>query len=294
MKKKFVAFGCKNINSTHSFIHYAYQRAFESLGWESYWIDSPDADSFDFKDSLILTLGGWDQKVPIREDCKYILHNCDMGRYSSIIDNTLILQVFTNHVFDRDVEKIDDFIYYQKDRNFGSHVLYQPWATDLLPNEIKNLESINFSKEKTVYWVGSIWNDGNQGNSIEIEELRKSLSNNGLEFQQVKADYDKNKEFINKSYISPSLQGKWQCDQGYIPCRIFKNISYGEFGITNSKYVSELFKDEIVFDDNIDLMVQKSLEKREKITLDEINHQINFVREKHTYINRIENILSVI
>ena len=74
MKKKFVAFGCKNINSTHSFIHYAYQRAFESLGWDSYWIDNPDADTFDFRDSLILTLGGWDQKVPIRSDCKYILH----------------------------------------------------------------------------------------------------------------------------------------------------------------------------------------------------------------------------
>ena len=44
MNKKFVAFGCKNFNSTHSFIHYAYQRAFESLGWNSYWIDNEDAD----------------------------------------------------------------------------------------------------------------------------------------------------------------------------------------------------------------------------------------------------------
>ena len=58
MNKKFVAFGCKNFNSTHSFIHYAYQRAFESLGWNSYWIENEDAKDFDLSNSLIHTLGG--------------------------------------------------------------------------------------------------------------------------------------------------------------------------------------------------------------------------------------------
>jgi hypothetical protein len=290
MNKKFVAFGCKNINSTHSFIHYAYQRAFESLGWESYWIDNNDAKSFDFSNSLILTLGGWDQNLPVRKDCKYILHNCDLNKYSSVLDNSLILQVFTTDVYGRDVEKLEDFVYYQK----GENILYQPWATDLLPHQIEERTSLNFSDNKSVYWVGSIWNDGGQGNSIQIEQLRSSLSKRGILFDAKKADYDKNKEIINSSYISPSLQGQWQCDKGYIPCRVFKNISYGEFGITNSKYVNELFQDMIVYDSDIDIMVEKSLQKRNTITLEELNQQIRFVKEKHTYINRINNILSVL
>ncbi len=302
MKKKFVAFGCKTSTSTHSYIHYAYQRAFESLGWDSYWIsDSEDeVRSFDFSNSVILTLGGSDSKIPIRKDCKYILHNCDMNKYSDVIDNSLILQVFTTDVYDRNVEKIDDFIYYQKDKQFGAHKLYQPWATDLLPSEIKDLDRLNFVDDKTVYWVGSVWDGGSDsngyeyGNMSEIQKLKNSLSSRGINFDNKKCDYNDNKSVINKSYISPAIQGRWQCEKGYIPCRIFKNISYGEFGITNSKYVNELFQDMIVYDNDIESMVQKSLDKRSSITVDELNNQIRFVREKHTYINRIENILKVL
>jgi hypothetical protein len=50
----------------------------------------------------------------------------------------------------------------------------------------------------------------------------------------------------------------------------------------------------IVYDNDIEYMVQKSLDKRSSITLEELNNQIRFVREKHTYINRIENILKVL
>ena len=44
----------------------------------------------------------------------------------------------------------------------------------------------------------------------------------------------------------------------------------------------------------IDLMVEKALEKRNTITLEELNQQIRFVKQKHTYINRINNILSIL
>lgn len=301
MNKKFIAFGCKNSNSTNSHIYYAYLRAFESLGWESYWIDNEDVDNFNFSNSLIFTFGGFDQKIPIRKDCKYILHNCDWNKYQDVRDNYLILQVFTTDVYGRDVEKIDDCIYYQKNGN----VLYQPWATDLLPHEIIEKTSLNFTDNKEVYWVGSIWNTDGEGNTVLIEELKNALSKRDIKFQPTKtvlynnssdilSNFHKTKEIINKSYISPSLQGQWQCDKGYIACRIFKNTSYGEFGITNSKHVNDLFQNMIVYDSDINSMVEKSLQKRDTITLQEINQQIKFVKEKHTYINRINNILSVL
>lgn len=289
---KFVAWGCKDINSTHSFIHYAYKKAFESLGYESYWFDhTDDTSTFDFSNTLFLTLGGHDQGIPLRRDCKYILHNCELSKYNDILDNSIILQVYTNAILVNDLEKIDDCIFYEKSIN----TLYQPWATDLLPSEINLLDSLSFSNEKIVYWIGSIWNnEHNQGNNNQMNELYKALSKRGINIEQVRVGYDKNKEYINKSFISPTIVGQWQAEKDYIPCRIFKNISYGEFGITNSKAVYDLFEKSILFDNNIDNLIEKSLEYRDKITINEINNQIQFVKDKHTYINRIENLLKFI
>ena len=33
---------------------------------------------------------------------------------------------------------------------------------------------------------------------------------------------------IQESIIAPALQTDWQVEHEYIPCRIFKNISYGK------------------------------------------------------------------
>lgn len=291
-KKKFISWGFRDISSTHSFIHYAYKKAFESMGYESYWFDNQDdLSNFDFSGSIFLTAGGADSRIPIRKDCRYILHNCDTNKYNDVLHNSIILQVYTNPVLDRDVEKISDCIFYQKNGN----VLYQPWATDLLPNEILLLENLNLSNNKNVNWVGSIWNNSlNQGNLPEMEQLKSSLSSRGIGFTNLtRIPYDENKIYINESYVSPSVQGKWQVDNHYIPCRIFKNISYGEFGITNSEAVYNLFNKMIVYDNDIDNMVEKSIERRNDITLAELNQQILFVKENHTYINRIKNILDI-
>jgi hypothetical protein len=290
--KKFISWGFRNINSTHSFIHYAYKKAFESMGWKSYWFDNQDdVSNFDFSDCLFLTAGGADQKIPVRKDCRYILHNCDLDKYLDVIDNSIILQVYTKSVLERDVEKINSCVFYQKNGN----VLYQPWATDFLPSEINLLDRLDFNSDKNVNWVGSIWNNSqNQGNIIEMEQLKISLLNRGINFTNLtKIPYDDNKKYINESFISPSVQGKWQIDNNYIPCRVFKNISYGEFGITNSKSVSDLFNGMLVYDNNIDNMVEKSIERRYNIKLSELNDQISFVRNNHTYINRIKTILDI-
>jgi hypothetical protein len=282
---KFIVWGHRGTNHTHSYIHESYQKAFESIGWESYWLNpEDDLTTFDFSNSLILTEGQVDKNIPLRKDCKYVLHNCNNEKYNVL--DYISLQVYTNDVISREVEKISDFIYYQN----NAKTLYQPWATDLLPSEINLLESLNFSNEKIVYWIGSIWG-GEHGNQVEINQLIRSLEKRGLKLENPR--YVGNKEYVNRSYISPSIQGKWQVDKGYIPCRIFKNISYGEFGITNSKSVYDLFNGSIVYDNNIESLVEKSIQKRENIKLNELNDQISFVKDNHTYINRIKNILDI-
>jgi hypothetical protein len=200
------------------------------------------------------------------------------------------LQVYTTDVLTRNVEKIEECCYFQPEGN----VLYQPWATDYLPSEIENLTSLNFSNNSVVNWVGSIWDGDGQGNLNQIMELQNSLKKYNIELRHVVSPPHENKQYINSSYISPAIQGAWQVEKHYIPCRIFKNISYGEFGITNSKAVYDLLEQKILFDENISNLVDKAISYKEKITLSELNEQINLVKNKHTYINRINNILKLI
>lgn len=289
--KKFIVWGHKYNNHSHSHIHYGYKKAFEYLGWETYWFDNmDDVSNFDFSNSLFLTEGQVDAAMPIRNDCKYILHNCHMDRYQPIINNCLVIQVYNIAVLDTNSEKIEDCVYYQKD----GHVIYQPWATDLVPTEILLLDRLNFSENKVVNWIGSVWDGNGQGNIKQINELISALKRHDINFQNLRTPYHENKTHINASYISPSIQGTWQLEKDYIPCRIFKNISYGEFGITNSKKVFELLENKILFDENIESLVDKAIELRRTITLSELNDQINLVKNNHTFVNRINNILKVI
>lgn len=289
--KKFIVWGHKYNNHSHSHIHYGYKKAFDFLGWETYWMDdNDDVSNFDFSNSIFLTEGQVDNKIPLRHDCKYILHNCIMNKYQPIINNCLVIQVYTNAVLDTNSEKLEECVYYQK----NGHVIYQPWATDLIPNEIQLLDKITLSNNKIVNWIGSVWDGNGQGNINQINELIEALKKHGIEFKNIRTPYEQNKQYINLSYISPAIQGTWQLEKDYIPCRIFKNISYGEFGITNSQKVFELLENKILYDSNIENLINKSIEYRNTITLSELNDQINLVKNKHTFINRINNILKVI
>jgi hypothetical protein len=78
---------------------------------------------------------------------------------------------------------------------------------------------------------------------------------------------------------------------GYLPCRIFKNISFGQLGITNSKHVYDLFDGNIIYNDNeYDLYFQALPElKNYKM----IQDQMLYVKENHTYVDRIKSLMKV-
>lgn len=76
--KKVVLWGHKLHSHTHSYIHWGFERAFKYLGYETYWFDGGDnVSNFDFSGSLFITEGQVDQAIPLRDDCLYILHNCE-------------------------------------------------------------------------------------------------------------------------------------------------------------------------------------------------------------------------
>jgi hypothetical protein len=79
---------------------------------------------------------------------------------------------------------------------------------------------------------------------------------------------------------------------GYIPCRIFKNISYGQLGITNSWSVNDLFGGAIVYDSDIKNLFYKAQDQRSNKSL--VLEQMSYVKTNHTYLNRVAAILSIL
>jgi hypothetical protein len=289
---KIIIWGHPLHSHTHSYIHWGFYRAFKHLGYEVYWVDNQDAiKNIDIHNALFITEGQVDQNMPKRQDCYYILHNWNPERYQELFYNNrcILLQVYTDDCLPYAPEKIDDCIYC----NVVEKMIFLPWATDLLPYEIETMKQcIREKKESAVYWIGTIGR-GIFGNNDEIADFKKACKENNITFEKnINTSMEKNIDLIQKSYMAPALQGEWQCEKGYIPCRIFKNISYGQWGITNNKIVYDLFKGKIIYNPDTYQLFYDAKMYIETASINELYELMDFVKDNHTYINRIETLLT--
>ncbi len=298
--KNIIIWGHPLHSHTHSYIHNAFYRAFLHMGYNTCWFDDmSDVSGFDFTDSLFLTEGQVCAKMPIIKGCTYILHNCyDADMWATIHEqqiNHLKLQVYTDDVLNHaaadpaNVKMLEPCIYHDA----VGRMLYMPWATDLMPHEI----SLDIRTEHTnaVWWVGSM-GEGQFGNMNELNGFMAACKDNGIEFKHANnLSIEENRQKIAESYMSPAIVGTWQREKGYVPCRIFKNISYSQFGITNSARVQELFENRLVYSDNEYDLFEKTMERRNQPNHQpELTELIEHVRDRHTYINRINTLLSLV
>ncbi len=277
---KVIIWGHKLHSHTHSYIHYAFHRAFQHMGYETYWFDNTDdVSKFDFSNCIFLTEGQVDDKIPRRNDCKYILHNCNVAKhYEHIVkENILQIQVYYG------LEKVGNFTYY------GARTLYMPWATDLLPHEFEGPAT---NRGKNIFWVGTV-GAGKFGNIDQLSPFISTCALNGIGFlQRGGVSADENRALVAASYMAPAINGHWQVEKGYIPCRIFKNISYGQFGLTNNRAVQKLFHDQLIYADNGGDLFNLAKENLASETYESrLIELMEIVKAEHTYINRIETIL---
>lgn len=308
---KIIIWGLRETNHTHKFIHDAFFKAFEYLGYDVYWINSKN-ELIDLgillENSFIMYTGieyeNSIEKPEILSSCFYILHNCDNDYISNINkicgnDGYLIIQVYTKSSIKNNYKiKNTKLTYLDKD----CHTLYFPWGTNLLPNEIDNnikeYDNINSNNLYGFRHVGSLADDWYKPYSI----LNNVLKASRIPFQ-AKGGWPNNISeeegvgFLKKAKFIPALQFKWQIENEYIPCRIFKNISYGKIGITNNSIVNDLFDKKLIYDSNIRNLVKKSIlfdkqnESRKKTLIIDL---MNDVKNNHTYISRIKTIFDVI
>jgi hypothetical protein len=328
--KKVVIWGYPLDTHTHSYIHYAFEKAFKFLGYETLWLNNDsNITGIDFNNSLFFVSGDQDKNIPVLSNSYYILHNVDSRKYFNANCKKIFLQVFNKCTSEMNgIEKVNNHTFFDR----ISNCLFMPWATDLLPHEIDLNNANNQTDNKNCVWIGTYgggngiyenesvinpffeeckknkikiicitpWANEecrNKNNKIFKEsktniELIKKLQTDDIKTWYYPTSFEENRMLINNAYLAPTLQGQWQIDSWYIPCRIFKNISYGHLGITNSKAVSDIFNGELIYDTNSVELFNKSIEKKNNSDcLDWIKYLMNEVKTKHTYINRVEEIL---
>lgn len=292
-----VIWGHKLHTHTHSYIHERFYRAFQHLGYPTYWFDNQDdVRKFDFARTLFLTEGQVDQKIPLREDCIYILHNCSSNKYARLSERgrCITLQVYTDDVLTKpNLIQVEPCIYY----DIENRGIYMPWASDLLPDEIEAMKKRlpKIKRKNTFYWTGTM-TDGVFGNVDQLNPFIRACRENKIRFSSNDPwKHGLGREVMQErtatSFLAPAIVGKWQEEHGYIPCRIFNNIAVGQLGVTNSRRVYELFDRKIVYNSDTYRLFYDAVERLKTWSLEDQYALMDIVKHNHTYLNRIGTIL---
>ena len=121
-----------------------------------------------------------------------------------------------------------------------------PWATDLLPHEIEETKDIIRARYRNkalfpgtkVLFVGTVWHR----NEIVLSQFAEVCKKHGLQFSI--EHIEKVNDLVAATYscyMAPAIQGAGHIQSHtsfYVPCRIFKNITYGALGVTNNPGVN--------------------------------------------------------
>lgn len=292
---KWVIWGAKNAYNTFGHIFQAFERALRFMGKEVYWFDNQDdTDQFDFSGSIFLSMNCVIYGMPKRKDCLYVIHNVLNDPSQSYFDGLKLLaygiHVMTNR-YETWVEEIGPDIYFDS----RAKALSFYWGTDLLPHEIDahRPDRVWNPDSKVFNYVGTI----DPMKRTAIDGFVKACRENGIEFRHwggysggPVVSIEEHIRLIKESYISPAFQGADQVAQGYISCRIFKNLSYGHMTPVHSKYVNELFGGNLIYNDDTYALFHQAKERLAAMPVSELHQIMDTVAQNHTYLNKIRGI----
>ena len=319
---KIIIWGHPLHSHTHSYIHSAFYKAFTHLGYETYWFhDEEYPDNFDWNDCVFWTEGFADRNIPLKTTSTYFVHVCpDPAKYinagvKKFIDVRYNHLWHNDHVYDYSLDKskvikVGPCCYLQEKKNRRVQVLndyhqywiedydkfYVTWATNYLPDEF-DFEDIHYPRENKIYFSGNLSSHGRCENYSTFKPFIDECYKNGIEFIH-------NDPFSNpltddevilrtkKSILGVDIRGPEHIKNGYVPCRVFKSISWGHLATTNSKEVYNELEGNCVYSENTSKLFYDSMDKKDDYKF--IRNAMQYVKENHTYINRIKSIMSLI
>lgn len=284
---------------THSYIHEGYFRAFSYLGFSTSWLeDEPASAQVDLRRALVLTEDQADLHLPAVADCSYVLHHSTKAKYAQSDARVLNLANFTTvevekltkaNGIDSNWKKLDDVTFYDS----RSRTLYQPWATNLLPTEINTHQTFTPSRsQKFVHYVGTTRHD-NIPHSMRI--IRQHVKREGLCLKVHSGVDDVTAEaLMYSSRTSFDVRGTHHRNVGYIPCRIWKGLSYGIPMTSNSPKLHSIFGDRVNFAFSDMEMLDSSITHTDSSSYDQINDNKSWIKNHHTFVNRALRILEIL
>ncbi len=97
-------------------------------------------------------------------------------------------------------------------------------------------------------------------------------------------------KLTQRSALPLALAGTWQVNSGYLPCRVFKNVSFGCLAMTNVLEFNDIFGG--VISGSIPEMIDAYRSLPSKDLIDRIACQQEN-NKKYTYFSMLENIFSL-
>jgi hypothetical protein len=319
---KIVIWGYKSNSHTHHYTHSAFYKAFQHLEYETYWFDDLDyPENFNWDDCIFWTEGFADKNIPLNKKSVYFVHVCpDPAKYinagvKKFIDVRASGIWQKDHVYDftldkTKVKKVGPCCYLQEKKERRVQVLnqyhkywiqdydklYISWATNMLPEEF-NFEDIYYPRENKIYFCGNLSDQGVCENYSTFKPFIEECFNNGIEFIH-------NNPFANplsqdevilrtkKSILGIDIRGPEHLRNGYIPCRMFKSISWGHLGTTNSEEVYKESEGHCIYQPNTSQLFYDAMEKR--LDYEFIKKSMMYVKENHTFVNRVKSIMELV
>lgn len=325
-KYKVVVWGFKPVNgifrNTIGYVWGGFYKAFRALGFETYWFSDGDYDSNLDYSNCIFIAEGWDSNnIPINSSSIYYVHCAyDPAKYIGKVKKFIDMrynQKFMSHsnynyvLNKEEAVKLGPCCYYEESTNTTIHLknghvdydienfdkVYISWATDLLPYEM-DVNDIYLERENVVVFLGTIYYD-QFTNVSELQEFGKVCEANNVDFlvnpYSYGSDQISSNDYIanyKRSLFGLDLRGNHNRKTGYIPCRVFKNASYGLLSTTNSEEIYKEMDEHCLYNPSVTQLFYDAMEKRDDFEF--IKRSFNYVKENHTYINRCTDILKIL
>jgi hypothetical protein len=279
------------------------------------WLDeSSDLSNFDWSNTIVITEHNpaRSEKLPIRDDVFYVVHGLNDNqaareRFQSV-NNRLSWNVYHDysHVYGTQGNPVidckigvpltecmwiaEETPLYPKEKHMDFR-----WATDLLPHEIEanKPDRILGQDSNTIWYVGTQW----WVNQRELNQFKRACDEARVTFQTVGAgqngiiSVEDNIDMVRRSLMAPAISGSHHLTEGYVPCRIFKNISYGQYGITNSLRVHQVLGLSTIYNPDPYELFFEARSRLKSMDVKYLHAQMDVVAQKHTYVNRINAII---
>lgn len=260
MFNRLVVWGGKRGMQSHRWIHRAFAQTAAKMGIPTAWVED-DTDFLLADGDTVIAADIWNRYLYYKPGVDYVLHNFSQDHPVMLeVDerNLLRLQVWTYDSFGEEWDACRQF-------SKEGGVLFQPWGTDLLAEEF--LDPIFNPTSREAVFVGAVWGDINTGtelgNESMIEDLKAVLREHGLTFKHLtQVSEQENMDAVRSGRLAPAIAGGWQVEHGYLPCRVFKNVSYGTVMFTNVPRVNAVFGDTAVKGKAIGELVENTLRMR--------------------------------